>query len=152
MYFHNINVVFQEVPGEISICFSISGCQLRCENCHSPVLWKEGNGELLTKIVFQETLNRYCSLATCVLFMGGEWHENELISFLRIARKMNLKTCLYTGENDVSENLLNELTWIKTGRWTSSLGGLDSSTTNQQFKEVKTNKIYNHLFINKYHD
>jgi anaerobic ribonucleoside-triphosphate reductase activating protein len=27
------------------------------------------------------------------------------------------------------------------------LGGLESKTTNQKFKEVKTNKILNHLFI-----
>ena len=31
-------VTFQEVPGEVSLTLSISGCPLRCMYCHSPHL------------------------------------------------------------------------------------------------------------------
>ncbi|OEK07650.1 anaerobic ribonucleoside-triphosphate reductase activating protein [Flavivirga aquatica] len=147
MYYYNFEVVLQEVPGEISLCFSISGCPLRCQGCHSPFLWKEGVGDLLNKNAFEEILNVYNNLATCVLFMGGEWYEKELIELLKLAKLKNFKTCLYTGKEEVALAILRELTWIKTGKWEQVLGGLNSITTNQKFIEVKTNKNLNYLFI-----
>lgn len=79
--------------------------------------------------------------------MGGEWHPKELIFYLRYARERGYKTCLYTGLDVVDQRIQNHLTYIKTGPWMKELGGLGSKTTNQKFKEVKTNKILNHLFI-----
>jgi len=146
MYYYDFQVVLQEVPGEISLCFSISGCDKHCEGCHSPFLWKEGNGSLLTKDVYTSLLNQYCKLATCVLFMGGEWHKEELVEMLKIAKSKKFKTCLYTGEKSVSEEISDQLTWIKTGIWKQNLGGLDSKITNQKFIEIKTNKNLNYLF------
>ncbi|GGX17900.1 anaerobic ribonucleoside-triphosphate reductase activating protein [Aquimarina muelleri] len=147
MYYYSFQIVFQEVPGEISLCFSISGCTIRCKGCHSPYLWKKNSGSLLTVSLFETLLKQYANLATCVLFMGGEWHNEELIVFLKLSKKRNYKTCLYTGEDQVSIELLAELTWIKTGKWNPSLGGLENKKTNQKFIEVKTNKILNYLFI-----
>jgi len=147
MYYHDFQVVLQEVPGEVSLCFSISGCPLRCKGCHSPFLWKEGSGSLLNKNTYLSLLNKYKNLASCVLFMGGEWHEKELVEYLKIANKNHYKTCLYTGEEQISESILNELNWIKTGKWEALKGGLDKPTTNQKFINVKTNTIQNHLFL-----
>jgi len=146
MYYYDFQVVLQEVPGEISLCFSISGCKLHCEGCHSPFLWKEGNGNLLTLKTFTSLLKQYKNLATCVLFMGGEWHENELINMLQKAKDYNLKTCLYTGEEVISEEIKKHLNFLKTGRWKQELGGLENSKTNQKFIHVKTNQKLNYLF------
>jgi len=146
MFYHNFQIVHQEVPGEISLSFTISGCSLQCEGCHSPFLWKEGNGTLLTMKNFENILNKYKGYASCVLFMGGEWHSKELIAFLKIANLKKYKTCLYTGQDTVSKEIGKELTWIKTGRWIQNLGGLDCQTTNQKFTHVKTQKILNYLF------
>ena len=146
MYYYNFQVVLQEVPGEISLCFSISGCNKHCDGCHSPFLWKEGNGSVLTKEVYTSILNQYKNLATCVLFMGGEWHQKELIEMLQLAKIKKLKTCLYTGENAVSEEIIDHLTWLKTGMWKQELGGLESRLTNQLFINVTTNKKLNYLF------
>ncbi|NOY47724.1 MAG: anaerobic ribonucleoside-triphosphate reductase activating protein [Chlorobi bacterium] len=146
MYCYDFQVVLQEVPGEVSLCFSISGCPLQCKGCHSPFLWKEGSGTILSKERFENILNQYSNLATCVLFMGGEWHQRELESFLKLANNKAYKTCLYTGEKQVSKTILNQLTWIKTGKWKQHLGGLNSKTTNQKFIDVKTNKTLNYLF------
>lgn len=147
MYYHSFQVVFQEVPGEISLCFSISGCTLGCTGCHSPFLWKKNSGTLLTVTLFNTILKQYSGLATCVLFMGGEWHYEELIAFLKLSKKRNYKTCLYTGKDQVSTELMSQLTWIKTGKWDPLLGGLENEKTNQKFIEVRTNTILNHLFI-----
>ncbi len=146
MHCHDFQVVLQEVPGEVSLCFSISGCPFRCKGCHSPFLWKEGNGTPLSVDWYKDILEQYSSLASCVLFMGGEWHEKQLIEFLQIANKSSYKTCLYTGAENVSQTILNELHWVKTGSWNASLGGLNSLKTNQKFIHVKSNTILNHLF------
>ena len=149
MYYYNLQVTFLEVPGEISLCFSISGCPLRCSGCHSPFLWKEKNGVLLSKEKFTAILKKYASYASCVLFMGGEWHPTEIVEYLKIAKKEDFKTCLYTGKENVATDILKNLTWIKTGKWEHTLGGLESENTNQKFIEIKTNKILNHLFHKK---
>ncbi|MBO4602074.1 MAG: anaerobic ribonucleoside-triphosphate reductase activating protein [Salinivirgaceae bacterium] len=149
MYCHDVDIVLQEVPGQISVCFSISGCPLHCKGCHSPFLWKEGNGELLTDERYLSILNQYRGYANCVLFMGGEWHPEELTHKLALARDLGFETCLYTGREQVEPEIMSELTWVKTGPWIESLGGLTSPTTNQRFVEVKTNKLYNNHFLTK---
>lgn len=146
MYYYDFQVVLQEVPGEISLCFSICGCKLACKGCHSSYLWKEENGKVLLLNTYLETLDKYKDYATCVLFMGGEWHPDELIAMLKIAKKKNYKTCLYTGEETISTKITNELTFLKTGKWKSELGGLDSETTNQKFIDVQKNTNLNYLF------
>lgn len=146
MYYQNFQVVLQEVPGEISLCFSISGRSLRCEGCHSSYLWKEKQGTRLTETHFQQLINRYKGFATCVLFMGGEWHTKQLVRLLQLAKEEGYKTCLYTGEEEVSPKIMSRLDWIKTGRWEANLGGLDSKKTNQRFTEIRTNRNLNYLF------
>ncbi|MCW9036508.1 MULTISPECIES: anaerobic ribonucleoside-triphosphate reductase activating protein [Altibacter] len=146
MYYHDFQVVLQEVPGEISLCFSISGCPLRCEGCHSPYLWKEKQGTRLTCSLFHQIVYRYKGFAGCVVFMGGEWHRKKLIKLLKIAKSEGYKTCLYTGEEEVAPEIRTQLDLLKTGRWEAARGGLDSANTNQRFTEVKTNRNLNHLF------
>ncbi|MDO5607569.1 MAG: 4Fe-4S cluster-binding domain-containing protein [Capnocytophaga sp.] len=149
MYCHNFQIVTQEVPGEISLCFSISGCPLRCKGCHSPFLWKEGSGKLLTDLHYENILQQYEGFASCVLFMGGEWHTDELAAKLRKAKTMGYHTCLYTGAEKVCSLLSDELTWLKTGAWDEAKGGLGNPDTNQKFTEVKTQRTLNHLFTTK---
>lgn len=146
MYVYDFQIALQEVPGEISLCFSISGCQLRCKGCHSPFLWKENTGQKLTLENYNKLLEKYKNYATCVLFMGGEWHPEALEILLISAQKHSYKTCLYTGENSISNNLKQHLNWLKTGPWVEALGGLNSKKTNQKFIEVQTNETLNHLF------
>lgn len=148
MNYSDIEIVLQEVPGEISICFTITGCEIQCKGCHSTHLWKKENGKELSIEKYLEILKKYKGFASCVLFMGGEWHLNELIQYLKTAKSMGFKTCLYTGESKVENKLASELTWLKTGGWVQNLGGLGAEFTNQKFIEVKTNKILNHLFLN----
>lgn len=147
MYCYDVDIVLQEVPGQISICFSIAGCPVHCKGCHSPFLWEEGNGELLTDERYLNILTQYKGYANCVLFMGGEWHQNELVNKLAMARELGFDTCLYTGYDEVAPELLAHLTWVKTGPWIEELGGLESPTTNQRFIEVKTNNLINNQFL-----
>lgn len=147
MYYYQKDVVFQEVPGEISLSFFICGCPLRCCGCHSPFTWSEQSGIPITMEVFVDSLNRYSGYLSCVLFMGGEWHEPLLLQYLKKARSMGLKTALYTGLDTISDALKSELTYLKTGPWIPQKGGLDSLNTNQRFIQVDTGECLNAAFL-----
>lgn len=145
-------IVWQEVPGEVSLAFLFSGCPLRCKGCHSADSWKNGIGTELTAEYLKNRLQRYSGLISCVLFMGGEWLPEKLLPMLEIVRQAGLNTCLYTGlEWDelerVSIGIIPQLTYLKTGRWKMELGGLDSPDTNQRFIDLRTGEELNHLFV-----
>lgn len=140
------DIVFQEVPGEISLAFYISGCSLACDGCHSEMLWSKKGGVELTEQEFLSLLNRYGSMVSCVLFMGGEWHETDLIERLKLAKSLGYKTALYTGEESVSSEIERHLDFLKVGRFIKDLGGLAFPNTNQKFISVLTGQSLNHLF------
>ena len=147
MRFKDYSIVLQEVPNEVTLCLTITGCKLACDGCHSPYLWKEGSGIELTENIFIGLLERYKNLITCVLFMGGEWEKDTLINFLIISKQNKLKTCLYTGLYEIDSGIKSELTFLKTGPWEKTLGGLENINTNQKFIDIDKNEILNHLFM-----
>jgi len=145
-------IVWQEVPGEVSLAFLFSGCPLRCKGCHSADSWKGCLGTELTAEYLQSRLERYRGLISCVLFMGGEWLPEKLLPLLAQVREAGLNTCLYTGlEQDELERtsiaIIPQLTYLKTGRWKMELGGLDSPHTNQRFIDLRSGEVLNHLFV-----
>lgn len=141
-------VVWIEVPNEVSLAYQISGCPLRCKGCHSADTWKLGVGKELSSEYLESRLKQYQGLITCVLFLGGEWQTQELIERLVQVKQQGLKTCLYTGyeQDELPEGILPHLDYLKTGRWQAELGGLDSSTTNQRFIHVQSGADLTHLF------
>lgn len=152
MRYYKADIVLTEVPDEISLCFSICGCTLRCEGCHSPFLWKESVGNILDRETYLQKINTYDGMITCILFMGGEWHEELLAEYLMLARERGLKTCLYTGLEDVPARIKTQLTYLKTGPWIEESGGLNNPFTNQRFIETETGKKLNHLFYKGTYD
>lgn len=124
-------VTFQEVPEEVSLTISITGCNNNCRNCHSPHLRKDQG-----KILSEETLIKLIKknpFITCVTFLGGDQKRKELESLLKTVKSFGLKTALYSGKNlnDISIDL-NLLDYIKTGKYIEELGPLSSPNTNQK--------------------
>lgn len=149
--FSEEQVVWQEVPGEVSLAFTICGCPLRCKGCHSSAARNPNAGQPLTPAYFLARLNQYRGLISCVLFLGGEWLPQALTELLKIARAQELKTCLYTGYEQVTPNLLPHLNFLKTGPWIAALGGLNSPTTNQRFIDLRTQENLNYKFLTHHH-
>ncbi|CAM5216178.1 anaerobic ribonucleoside-triphosphate reductase activating protein [Alishewanella longhuensis] len=145
--FTDEQIVFQEVPGEVSLAYTIAGCPLGCKGCHSSYSWHTAQGKVLSHNYLQQRLNTYQGLISCVLFLGGEWQPQALLPLLILARSAGLNTCLYTGLDDVSPELKQQLIYLKTGRWLAELGGLSSPGTNQRFIDLRTGHCLNHLFI-----
>ncbi len=144
-------IAFQEVPDEVSLAFTISGCPLRCEGCHSQDTWCADNGDDLNLARFAGYLKLYEGMFSCVLFFGGEWNAPHLIELLDYAKKQGLKTCLYSGMEKIPNRISTHLDYLKTGCWQPKLGGLDSKQTNQRFTEVATNQLLNFKFLGANH-
>ena len=142
------NVVLREVPGEISVGIMISGCPHKCQTCSYRSLEKLGTlGLDLMK--FEDILKKNNGLATCALFMGGEWEES-FPEFLNLAKAMGYKTCLYTGAKtleDLPETILKKLDFCKVGRWEGL--PLTDEKTNQKFWDVKNRAELTYKFQQK---
>jgi anaerobic ribonucleoside-triphosphate reductase activating protein len=139
-------VVLTEVPGEISLALSISGCPLACKGCHSTFSRNPNYGELLTTEQIDKHLNPHVS---AVLFYGGEWEPNILLELLNYCQSKGLKTCLYTGYEleFIPNQLLTSLDFIKVGPYKAELGGLESPTTNQRFYQLTNGTIDSELLF-----
>lgn len=140
MYFSYPQVVLQEVPDEISLALSISGCPLNCKGCHSSETFDPKFGEELSLSKLAQMIDHQ-KYITCVLFYGGEWLIEELEVFIDYVKSRNLKVCLFTGRNleYFSVEFLSKLDFIKVGRYKENLGGLKSEQTNQKFIKLPQN-------------
>lgn len=125
-------VVFSEIPEEITLAISISGCKIHCEGCHSPELW-EDKGSPLTVLELDRLLAGTNGV-TCLLLMGGEADIDSLIELFQHFYK-RIKTAWYCGLDNIPKDkiaILQYLDYVKTGSYRKDLGGLASSTTNQR--------------------
>lgn len=134
--FVSYSVAMQEVPDEVSLVINISGCPYKCEGCHSDYL-RTYSGEFLIENV-EKLYLEYKDLISCVCFMGGDQNKTELIIALKWFRTQNLKTCLYTGTDNISNvtDLIPYLDYIKMGHYSKELGGLGIKTTNQRMYKI----------------
>lgn len=144
MKLYNFFTSLQEVPDNLSLCFSFAGCPHHCKNCS----WQ--NETTFTEYSLKdikEIINKYAFYVSCVCFLGGEW-EKDFIELLGYCKNLKLKTCLYTGLVEMRDiEILSKLDFIKLGPYQESYGGLSNKNTNQVFLEVKTGKRLNHLFV-----
>ena len=111
MRHYGMEVVLSEVPSEISLMFPIAGCKMGCIGCH----WDHSTpSHDLDENTFVNHLTKNKGLATCVLFMGGEWEQETIVRFLDISINMGYETALYTGCQDVTNSIKSKLTYLKT--------------------------------------
>ena len=130
------DIVFQEVPGEVSLALNISNCPFRCEGCHSPYL-REDIGEDLERDL-PMLLEKYKGMITCVLFLGEGKDWSALMHCQNMCYVAGLKTAVYTGTElnppfsywDTDE--FGTPDYLKIGPYKKELGGLSSPSTNQR--------------------
>lgn len=129
--------VFAEVPSEITLGVSISGCQIRCPGCHSRELW-EDKGILLTIEELQNLLDKHKGITT-LLLLGGEHDIDTLTELFQYAYK-KVKTAWYCGLDMIPKDklgIMQYLDYLKLGHYDHELGGLNSPTTNQRFYQIE---------------
>lgn len=132
--------VFREVPDEISLGISISGCKIHCNGCHSPELWEDNGTPLTEKEV--DTLIEGNKGITCLLLLGGEHDIKSLADLFRYVKdKYHIKTAWYSGLEKLPyscEYITQYLDYIKLGPYIQKYGGLDSPVTNQKLYKLET--------------
>lgn len=136
-------VTFEEVPTEVTLSLSISNCQNRCSGCHSPEL-RCNIGTELTNEVLDELINKNNGIS-CVLLLGEGNDRSRLIDIAkRVRNEHKLAVALYSGRDNVEEDVWNAFDYVKIGRYVSSLGPLNKVTTNQRL--YKSGKDITNLF------
>ena len=76
------DIVFQEIPNEVTLAINLSRCPNRCEGCHSAYLMNDV-GEQLTLEVIDSLYEKYGSSITCIWFMGGDIAPFQVAEFVR---------------------------------------------------------------------
>lgn len=132
------DIVFSEIPGEVTLAINLSLCPNRCEGCHSPQL-RLDIGEELTREVLSALIERFIPGITCVSFMGGDndpWALAALASSTRQAFP-TLKLAWYSGCAELPLGMEPQ-TWdfIKLGPYIPACGSLRKPTTNQHFYKI----------------
>lgn len=134
-------VVFKEVPDEITLAINISGCPIHCPGCHSKELW-EDIGDPLTPEALFKLLDKNHGVS-CVALMGGDREPAEISRLAGEvkARSPFMKVAWYSGKEEVSRDIcLDYFDYMKLGPYIESLGGLDKPGTNQVFYRVGPDK------------
>lgn len=140
MKFVSYDIVFREIPGEVTLAINLSGCPNRCRGCHSPHL-QEDIGEELTESVLSTLLAAYGKAITCVCFMGGDAQPEEVLKLAKQLKSYPIKTAWYSGKRQLYEGAQLHFDYIKLGEYRANMGGLDSPTTNQRFYSVENGKM-----------
>ena len=133
------DIVFQEIPGEVTLALNLSGCPCHCKGCHSPHLW-EDTGEELDEALLDNLIGTYKGLITCVAFMGGDQAPEEVARLAAHAvnqqsaisnQQPPLKAAWYSGRMKMPA-ADGPFDYVKIGPYREELGGLKSKKTNQR--------------------
>jgi anaerobic ribonucleoside-triphosphate reductase activating protein len=140
----NSDIVFQELPDEVTLAVNLTGCPCRCPGCHSKYLW-DNDGKPLDCGEVERMLEGQKGQVTCLSFMGGDAEPQEVD---RLAAQMrqrypNLHISWWSGRSVLSSKVnLNNFDYIKLGPYLRHLGPLKSPTTNQRLYKVQNGKLH----------
>ncbi len=138
--FVSYDIVFQEIPDEVSLALNISGCPNRCPGCHSAHLM-EDQGEELSKENLVALIEQYQSSITCVCFMGGDVDPAAVEALAKFVHKeFGLKSAWYSGR-EVMPSDISAFDFVKLGDYREDCGGLNSPTTNQKMFHIKNGEL-----------
>ena len=137
--------VFAEIPDEITLAISISGCPIRCKGCHSKYLWDDV-GEPLSVSSLSAMLVDHSGIS-CVCFMGGDQSPQEINTLARwVKENTDVRTAWYSGADEISPAIeLGCLDYLKTGHYSEKSGPLNSPTTNQILWHIEHKESENNL-------
>ncbi|MDD6185094.1 MAG: anaerobic ribonucleoside-triphosphate reductase activating protein [Bacteroidales bacterium] len=129
--YYNYDIVFQEIPDEVTLAVNLTNCPHRCVGCHSPHL-REDIGDVLNDRTLDSLLKKYGQQITCVCFMGGDGQAKDVETLAKHLRQHSkLKVAWYSGNAMLPQNA-QLFDYVKVGGYKPELGGLRSRTTNQR--------------------
>ena len=136
MKFVDVKEVFAEIPDEITLAISISGCPIQCKGCHSQYLWEDVGQEISTEVL-SGLLRKHLGVS-CLCFMGGDQDPAEVNRLAQWTKQHSkVKTAWYSGRATLSRDIdLQYFDYIKIGPYVEEQGPLNVKTTNQRLYHV----------------
>lgn len=142
--YYNYDIVFQEIPDEVTLAVNITNCPNHCPKCHSKFLWKNV-GEPFNESSASAIIENYKNALTCISFMGGDNDPEEVNRMAAWFKKTypKLKVAWYSGKQELSAYTQWEnFDYIKVGPYKEECGSLKKKTTNQKlFKKMPDGQI-----------
>ena len=130
----NTDVVFQEIPDEVTLAINVSNCPCHCPGCHSQYLW-EDIGEPLDAAAVDGFVRQFGSDITCIAIMGGDAEPQSVVQLAQYihASHPGFKVAWYSGRLRLPSTIRRtEFDYIKIGPFIKHLGPLSQPTTNQR--------------------
>lgn len=139
----NTDITFNELPDKMAYAIELGACKQHCVGCHSPELQEEDAPLTSLLDILEEAQDAIDAGANAIVVMGGTNNkhitEESLIALLQDLSAI-APTGLYSGsENEARDKIIaleGHCTWLKTGPYVDSLGGLESTRTNQRFYRI----------------
>ena len=137
--YYNYDIVFQEVPDEVTLAVNLSNCPNHCPECHSPHLCKD-IGNCLDEEAISNMISKYNKSITCFCFMGGDANQDEVIKMAEYVHKtFDKKVAWYSGKQTFPKDI-TPFQYLKLGPYNPKYGGLDKKTTNQRMYKIYNTK------------
>lgn len=132
-------VTFEELPPEVTLSLSISQCQNRCPGCHSAEL--RGNiGTELTDTLLDALITKNNGISAVLLLGEGNDRKRLLELAERVRKHWKLRVALYSGREDVEDDIWNAFDYVKIGSYKAQFGPLNNVKTNQRLYRIINNK------------
>ena len=141
MKYVDVKEVFAEIPDEITLAISISGCPIHCPGCHSQYLWADV-GEPLNVEALAEMLKSHIGI-TCLCLMGGDQDPEEINNLAHwMKENSQVRTAWYSGRNELPKEIeLSNFDYLKTGPYDAKCGPLNVKSTNQRLFRVEQGNL-----------
>lgn len=139
----NTDITFNELPDKMAYALELGACKQHCVGCHSPELQNEDVDLTSLLDILEEAQDAIDAGANAIVVMGGTNNKHitdeSLIALLRDLAFI-APTGLYSGSDDEDHDKMiaveGHCTWLKTGPYVDTLGGLESTRTNQRFYRI----------------
>ena len=114
MKYLNSAIVFEEIPTRVTLSLSITGC-------------KELTNEELDALIHKN------NGVNCVLFLGEGTNPSRLLQLAeRVRNHWKMDVALYSGRDEVEEEIWNAFDFLKIGSYKPEFGPLNNPNTNQR--------------------
>lgn len=136
--YDNYAITFQEIPDEVCLYITLTGCPIHCPECNSKWLWEDTGTELTLKEL--DRIIKENEGITCVVFGGG---DNDIERLSELCRSIwclydkKIKTAWYSGSKNLNLNIVYHLDYYKIGPFDSKYGPLSNPMTNQRLYKVE---------------
>ena len=139
----NTDITFNELPDKMAYAIELGACKQQCAGCHSPELQEEDVPLTSLLDILEGAQGAIDAGANAIVVMGGTNNKyitaESLISLLSALSDI-APVGLYSGSEDEERDKMIALeghcTWLKTGPYVDTLGGLESTRTNQRFYRI----------------